>query len=82
MSRVAKRFGNVKFKAFEPVAEYVRYAREKYATENRLLDYREGVAETIDLPDKSVSAAYSINIWHSCGSEAVNGCGFVGSESP
>jgi ubiquinone/menaquinone biosynthesis C-methylase UbiE len=64
MSQVASAFPGVRFTAVEPVREYVTYAREKYASGDLFLDYREGTADTLGLSDKSVSCAYSVNIWH------------------
>jgi SAM-dependent methyltransferase len=64
MSLAATRFPGVRFTGVEPVGEYVRYAQKTYAAVNSLLDYREGTAELSGLVDKSVVAAYSVNIWH------------------
>lgn len=64
MKLAARSFPKVRFIAVEPVKGYVRYAQEKYAAGNPFLDYRAGTAETLGLPDQSVSCVYSVNIWH------------------
>jgi ubiquinone/menaquinone biosynthesis C-methylase UbiE len=64
MKLVSQDFPRMRFTAVEPVEEYVRYARERYAAENGFLEYHTGTAETLSLPEKSVKAAYSVNIWH------------------
>jgi ubiquinone/menaquinone biosynthesis C-methylase UbiE len=67
MSLVASAFPGVQFTAVEPVREYVRHARQKYASVNPRLDYQDGAAEVIGLSDNSVDVAYSVNIWHHVG---------------
>jgi len=64
MMLVSRSFPTVRFLAVEPVGEYVRYAQGKYTRVNSLLDYRDGTADTLSLPDNSVACAYSVNIWH------------------
>jgi ubiquinone/menaquinone biosynthesis C-methylase UbiE len=64
MKLVSRDFPRVRFLAVEPVEEYVRYAQEKYVAGDSFLTYRAGTASTLGLPEKSVAAAYSVNIWH------------------
>jgi ubiquinone/menaquinone biosynthesis C-methylase UbiE len=73
MLLVSRSFPKVRFMAVEPVGEYVRYAKEKYACGNPLLDYRAGTADTLSLPDNSVACAYSVNIWHHIDAQSLKG---------
>jgi ubiquinone/menaquinone biosynthesis C-methylase UbiE len=61
---VSRDFPRTRFTAVEPVEEYVRYAQAKYSAHDRRLEYRAGTAETLGLPERSIAAAYSVNIWH------------------